>query len=80
MLCLLGDKCVLKELLHFRMPDLLCLLLQAGVPLRLFHKEIEAYLCAEGLFDDEITEDGIIIISIIYYRVVYIVLIYMFSD
>ena len=31
---------------------------QAGVPLRLFHKEIEAYLCAEGLFDDEITEDG----------------------
>ena len=31
---------------------------QAGVPLRLFHKEIEAYLCAEGLFDDEVTENG----------------------
>ena len=46
------------------MPNLLCLLLQAGVPLRLFHKEIEAYLCAEGLFDDEITEDGIIKIII----------------
>ena len=50
------------------MPDLLCLFLQAGVPLRLFHKEIEAYLCAEGLFGDEITEDGIIkiIINVIY--------------
>ena len=68
LLYLLRDKCVLKELLHFRMPDLLCSLLQAGVPLRLFHKEIEAYLCAEGLFDDEITEDGIIkiIINVIY--------------
>ncbi len=26
--------------------------------IRLFHKELEAYLVAEGLFDDEITEDG----------------------
>ncbi len=34
------------------------LLPQAGVPLRLFHKEIEAYLCAEGLFDDHVAEDG----------------------
>ncbi|KAI0218263.1 hypothetical protein LSAT2_030020, partial [Lamellibrachia satsuma] len=32
-------------------------MLKAGVPLRLFHKEIEANLCAEGLFDDEVTED-----------------------
>ncbi|KAK2186847.1 hypothetical protein NP493_187g03055 [Ridgeia piscesae] len=32
-------------------------MLKAGVPLRLFHKEIEAYLCAEGLFHDEVTED-----------------------
>jgi len=36
------------------------LLLQGGCVLRLFHKELEAYLVAEGLFDDEITEDGII--------------------
>ena len=26
--------------------------------IRLFHKELEAYLVAEGLFDEEITEDG----------------------
>lgn len=32
--------------------------LRAGQPIRLFHKEIEAYLVAEGLFDDEIVEDG----------------------
>ena len=30
------------------------------MPLRLFHKEIEANLCAEGLFDDDTTEDGIV--------------------
>ncbi|CAH1798712.1 unnamed protein product [Owenia fusiformis] len=30
---------------------------KAGSVLRLFHKELEAYLVAEGLFDDEITED-----------------------
>ena len=34
------------------------MLVKAGVPLRLFHKEIEAYLTCEGLFDDELTEDG----------------------
>ena len=28
------------------------------MPLRLFHKEIEAYLCAEGLFDESVAEDG----------------------
>ena len=33
-------------------------LLQGGSVLRLFHKELEAYLVAEGLFDEEITEDG----------------------
>ena len=33
--------------------------LQGGSVIRLFHKELEAYLVAEGLFDDEITEDGI---------------------
>lgn len=32
--------------------------LRAGQPIRLFHKEIEAYMVAEGLFDDEVTEDG----------------------
>lgn len=26
--------------------------------IRLFHKELEAYLVAEGLFDEEVTEDG----------------------
>lgn len=26
--------------------------------MRFFHKEIEAYLVAEGLFDDQVTEDG----------------------
>ena len=31
---------------------------QGGSIIRLFHKELEAYLVAEGLFDDEITEDG----------------------
>lgn len=34
------------------------LLTQGGSVIRLFHKELEAYLVAEGLFDDEITEDG----------------------
>ena len=34
------------------------IIFQAGVPIRLFHKEIEAYLVAEGLFEDEVTEDG----------------------
>ena len=33
-------------------------LLQGGSVLRMFHKELEAYLVAEGLFDEEITEDG----------------------
>ncbi|XP_064638655.1 inositol 1,4,5-trisphosphate receptor type 3-like isoform X2 [Lineus longissimus] len=31
--------------------------LKAGVPVRFFHKEIEAYLVAEGLFDDAVTEE-----------------------
>ena len=31
---------------------------QGGSVIRLFHKELEAMLVAEGLFDDEITEDG----------------------
>ena len=26
--------------------------------IRLFHKELEAYMVAEGLFDEEVTEDG----------------------
>ena len=34
------------------------ILLQGGSCIRLFHKELEAYVVAEGLFDDEITEDG----------------------
>jgi len=25
---------------------------------RFYHKEMEAYMVAEGLFDDELTEDG----------------------
>ena len=31
---------------------------QGGCAVRLFHKELEAYLVAEGLFEDDITEDG----------------------
>lgn len=31
---------------------------QVGDPLRFYHKEMEAYLVAEGLFDDELIEDG----------------------
>ena len=31
---------------------------QGGSAIRLFHKEMEAYMVAEGLFDDEVTEDG----------------------
>lgn len=31
---------------------------QVGDIIRFFHKEMEAYLVAEGLFDDEVTEDG----------------------
>ena len=33
--------------------------LQGGSIIRLFHKELEAYMVAEGLFNDEVTEDGI---------------------
>jgi len=32
--------------------------MQGGSIIRLFHKELEAFLVAEGLFDDEISEDG----------------------
>ncbi len=32
--------------------------LQVGDLVRFYHKEMEAYLVAEGLFDDELTEDG----------------------
>lgn len=32
--------------------------LQGGSVIRLFHKELEAYLVAEGLFEDCVTEDG----------------------
>jgi inositol 1,4,5-triphosphate receptor type 1 len=31
---------------------------QGGSVIRLFHKELEAYLVAEGLFEEEVTEDG----------------------
>ena len=31
---------------------------QGGSVIRMFHKELEAYIVAEGLFDDDITEDG----------------------
>ena len=31
---------------------------QGGCPIRLFHKELEAYVVAEGLFEEELTEDG----------------------
>ena len=31
---------------------------QVGDPVRFYHKEMEAYLVAEGLFDDELIEDG----------------------
>ena len=32
--------------------------LKFGDLIRFYHKEMEAYLVAEGLFDDEICEDG----------------------
>jgi inositol 1,4,5-triphosphate receptor type 1 len=32
--------------------------LQGGSAIRLFHKELEAYLVAEGLFSEEVTEGG----------------------
>ena len=31
---------------------------QGGSVIRLFHKELEAFVVAEGLFDDEVTENG----------------------
>ena len=31
---------------------------QVGDLIRFYHKEMEAYLVAEGLFDDQLTEDG----------------------
>ena len=34
------------------------ILLQAGDIVRFYHKEMEAYMVAEGLFDDVLTEDG----------------------
>ena len=38
--------------------DNIITLFQGGSIIRLFHKELEAYMVAEGLFDDEVTEDG----------------------
>ncbi|KAI8746410.1 inositol 1,4,5-trisphosphate receptor type 1, partial [Biomphalaria glabrata] len=35
--------------------------IKGGSVIRLFHKELEAYLVAEGLFDDEVTEDAEIV-------------------
>ncbi|BFZ19740.1 hypothetical protein BsWGS_22779 [Bradybaena similaris] len=37
-------------------PDL-DLFVKGGSVIRMFHKELEAYLVAEGLFDDDVTED-----------------------
>lgn len=37
----------------------LVLRLQGGSVIRLFHKELEAFVVAEGLFEDEVTEDGV---------------------
>ena len=34
--------------------------LKGGSVLRLFHKELEAYLVAEGLFEEQLTEEGIL--------------------
>lgn len=34
---------------------------KVGDIIRFYHKEMEAYLVAEGLFDDELLEDGNII-------------------
>lgn len=41
----------------WQLNDILCII-QGGSVVRLFHKELEAYMVAEGLFDDEVTEDG----------------------
>jgi len=32
--------------------------IKAGLPIRFFHKEVEAFLVAEGLFDDHLTEEA----------------------
>jgi len=40
--------------------DLQFVWLQGGSIIRLFHKELEAFLVSEGLFDDEISEDGLL--------------------
>ncbi len=53
--------------------DITCVMLElffsscekAGVPLRLFHKEVEGYMVCEGLFEDEVTEEGRNITNII---------------
>ena len=39
---------------------------QGGCAVRLFHKELEAYLVAEGLFDEGFVEDGRYIIALIF--------------
>lgn len=47
-----------KKGFQYLLNELLTSLFQGGSVIRLFHKELEAYLVAEGLFDDSVTEDG----------------------
>ena len=52
-----------KALLAFQLLDTalyknISFYFQGGSVIRMFHKELEAYIVAEGLFDDDITEDG----------------------
>ena len=37
-------------------------ILKGGSVLRLFHKELEAYLVAEGLFEEQLTEEGNLVV------------------
>jgi len=48
--------------------------MQGGSIIRLFHKELEAFLVAEGLFDDEISEDGVTL-SLLTFSLVFLTLI-----
>lgn len=56
-LCVIYNVLYLDPTFYFVLP-FLCTYIQGGSVIRLFHKELEAYLVAEGLFDEVVTEDG----------------------
>lgn len=57
--------------LFFSVLFIILLKFKGGSVIRLFHKELEAYLVAEGLFDEIITENGKPIIHTRMYILVY---------